>query len=638
MGKLKAITTTTGGVALLVVAIICLNVIASRLFVRLDVTGDRVFSLSEGTRRILDKLDDDVTAKLYFSRSIKDLPVAVKTYATRVEEVLNEYAAHSGGRLTVEVIDPKPDTDEEEWASKYGIGGVRLPKGDQLYFGVVFVAGSKEITIPYLDPRREELLEYDLSESLVRAFRKEQTRIGILSSLPVLGDGGPMAMMHGGGGGESWVLVDDLRRSFKVEEVPATTVEIPEGLKVLLVLHPKNLSPGAQYAVDQFLVRGGRLIVAVDPMSRVDLELSGRMAAMTGQMPSGSSDLDKLFQAWGVEYDKGAMVGDQTLATQINAGGHVLAYPFFMSLGKAGFSKESVITNGLNQMLLAEAGAFSLKEGSAYKLEPLISTTRESGTVDGMKAMMSQPLDLARELKADGKERVVAGLLRGRFKSAFDAPPPSPAAAEGQPKQPERKLPHKAEADAEAAVLLIGDVDFLHDGNAADKFRFGSQVMVRARNDNLAFLSNATDFLGGSEELISIRSRGRIQRPFTRVAQIQSDAQKRWQNEEDKLTKELEDLQKKLQELQAQRTDGNRMMLSSAQQAEIANFRDAERKARQRRREVRKSLREDVEALGRRLMAANLLFVPLATSLFGVGVFVRRSRRTRATKETSHAK
>jgi ABC-type uncharacterized transport system involved in gliding motility auxiliary subunit len=252
--------------------------------------------------------------------------------------------------------------------------------------------------------------------------------------------------------------------------------------------------------------------------------------------------------------------------------------------------------------------------------------------------MMSQPLDLARELKADGKERVVAGLLSGKFKSAFDGPPPAPAAADGKPKQPERKQPHKAEADAEAAVLLIGDVDFLHDSNAADKFRFGSQVMVRARNDNLAFLSNATDFLGGSEDLISIRSRGRIQRPFTRVAQIQSEAQKRWQNEEDKLTKELDDLQKKLQELQAQRTDGNRMMLSSAQQAEIANFRDAERKARQRRREVRKSLREDVEALGRQLMAANLLFVPLATSLFGVGVFVRRSRRTRATKEATYAK
>ena len=155
MEKLKTFTTTTGGVALLVVAILCLNIIASRLFVRIDATSDKVFSLSDGTRNILGKLDDDVTAKLYFSRSIKDLPVAIKTYATRVEEVLNEYAAHSKGRLSVEVIDPKPDTDEEEWAAKYGINGVRLPKGDQLFFGIVFVAGNREITIPYLDPRRE---------------------------------------------------------------------------------------------------------------------------------------------------------------------------------------------------------------------------------------------------------------------------------------------------------------------------------------------------------------------------------------------------------------------------------------------------------------------------------------------------
>lgn len=634
MEKLKAFTTTTGGVALLVVAIFCLNIIASRLFVRVDVTGDKVFSLSDGTRRILDKLDDDVTAKLYFSRSIKDLPVAIKTYATRVEEVLNEYAAHSKGRLSVEVVDPKPDTDEEEWAAKYGINGVRLPKGDQLFFGIVFVAGSREITIPYLDPRREELLEYDLSEALVRTFRKDQAKIGIMSSLPLMG-AGPMAMMQGEGG-ESWVFVDDLKRNFKVEEVATNVTEIPEGLKVLLVIHPKNLQDSALYAIDQFVMRGGRLIVAVDPMSRVDLEVSGRMAAMSGQMPSAASDLDKLFKAWGIEYNKAALVGDPTLATQINAGGQVLSYPLFMTLGKDGFSKDSVVTSSLNQMLIAEAGAFSLKEGSSYKFEPVISTTRDSGTVDAFKAMMSPPLELARELKTDGKQRAIAGILRGKFKSAYTEAPPAPATAEGQPKPAEPKFPYKAEADSDAAILLIADVDFLYDANAADKFRFGNQVMVRARNDNLAFISNGADLLGGSEDLISIRSRGRIQRPFTRVAEIQRDAQMRWQNEEDKLTAELDGLQKKLQELQEQRTDGNRMMLSAAQQAEIANFREAERKARQRRREVRKNLREDVEALGRQLIAANLLVVPFATSLFGVGVFMRRARRSRS-KEGSHA-
>lgn len=633
MGKLKTIMTTSGGVALLVGAIIFLNIIASRLFVRMDVTSDRVFSLSDGTRRILDKLDDDVTAKLYFSRSIKDLPVVVKTYASRVEEVLHEYAAQSKGRLTVEVVDPKPDTDEEEWANKYGITGVRLPKGDQMYFGVVFLVGSREITIPYLDPRREELLEYDLSESLIRALRREQTRMGIMSSLSVMG-GGMGAMFDEGN--EPWVFTEDLKRNFKVEEISTNVAEIPEGIKLLLVLHPKTLSQTALYAIDQFVLRGGRLIVAVDPLSRVDLQLNGRMAAMTGQMPTASSDLKQLFEAWGVEYKASSLIGDLTLATQINAGGQVLGYPFFMSLDRPQFAQSSVITSGLNQMLIAEPGALSLKEGSGYKLEPLLTTSRDSGSIESLQAMMGQPLDMVRDLKVDGKERILAGLLRGKFKSAFSAPPQPETASEGQTKPAERKAPHKAEADSEGVVLLIADVDFLHDSNAADKFRFGNQMMVRARNDNLAFLSNAADFLGGSEDLISIRSRGRIQRPFTRVAALQRDAQMRWQSEEDKLTKELDDLQKKLTDLQAQRTDGNRMMLSAAQEAEIANFREAERKARQRRREVRKSLREDVESLGYRLMAANLLLVPMATSMFGVGVFVRRGRRTRA-KEGKHA-
>ncbi len=184
---LRKITTTGSGLAMLAVAVVALNIIAARVFVRLDVTDERVFSLSDGTKRILEKQGGDVTAKLYFSRSLKDLPVVIKTYATRVEEVLNEYAVKSRGRLRVEVIDPKPDTDDEEWAQKYGLSGVRLPKGDQMYFGVVFLAGTKEVPLPYLDPRREEFLEYDLSEALVSVFKKDPPKVGILSSLPLFG-------------------------------------------------------------------------------------------------------------------------------------------------------------------------------------------------------------------------------------------------------------------------------------------------------------------------------------------------------------------------------------------------------------------------------------------------------------------
>lgn len=601
MSIVRKVTTTGGGLLLLVVAVVCLNIIASRVKVRLDATGDKVFSLSDGTKKILGKLDAPVTAHLYFSRSMKDLPVMVKTYATRVEEVLSEYASRSGQKLTMQVIDPKPDTEQEEQALRFGVTGVRMPRGDQMFFGVVFVSGAREIAIPYLDPRREEFLEYDLSEALVRVFNKEQPKVGVLSSLPVDGPEEP------------WVAVTDLRRNFAVQSIAMDAKEIPADLKVLIVLHPKSLPETLLYAIDQYVLGGGRLIVAVDPFSRVDLQMNAAAARQGGQMPQASSELDKLFAAWGVEYDKSKIVGDASYVTQINAGGPVVAYPFFLSLPEAAFSRDSVITSNLRQMLVGEGGAFAPKEGTGFTFEPLIKTTKDSGIVDGMLAGFMMPQDLARDLKVDGKERVLAAMVRGKFKSAF------PAALGDKP--------HKAEADAETSVVLVGDVDFLADQNAAEKFRFGSQTMVRVKNDNLSFLFNAADFLGGSQDLISIRTRGRIARPFTKVAELQKNAQIKWQAEEEKLNAQLADLQKKLNEIQQQRTDGNRFVMSKEQQEELKRFRAEEAAMKKRRREVRKGLREDIEALGNRLVALNMLSVPLAASVLGIGVFLGRSRR-----------
>jgi ABC-type uncharacterized transport system involved in gliding motility auxiliary subunit len=530
----------------------------------------------------------------------------VKTYATRVEEVLNEYAAHSNGKLTVEVIDPKPDTDDEEWAQKYGVSGVRLAKGEPMYFGIVFIAGTKEVAIPYLDPRREEFLEYDLSEALLSAFKKETPKVGVLSPLP----------LFGGIQGDPWVLISDLKRTFAVTELGGQEKEIPDDLKVLLVLHPKDLSDDVQYAIDQFLLGGGRLIVAVDPMSRVDLMVSGQ-ARMGGQMPQVASDLPKLFKAWGIEYDKGQMVGDLARATRINAGGADVDYPYFLSLADPDFARSSVITGNLRQMMLGEPGAFSLKEGTGLSFEPLLKTTKDSGTGAAQLAALMPPAELARALKTDGKERVVAGILKGKFKSAFDA---APAGA---------TKPFKKEADAEGSVVLIGDVDFFADQNAVTKMQLGSQVMVQAVNDNLSFVANAVDYLGGSPDLIAIRSRGRISRPFTRVQALQTSAQKRWKDEEEKLTARLTELQKKLNDLQAQRTDGNRLVLTPQQQQAVEGFRAEEREVKTKRREVRKNLREDIESLGHRLIAMNLLIVPALATAFGLSVFTRRSRARR---------
>lgn len=623
MTLMKKITTTASGLSLLILAVLSLNFIASKINVRFDLTQDKVFSLSDGTRNLLGKLERDVTIKLFFSRSMKDLPVPVKTYATRVEELLHEYADAGKGRITIEVIDPKPDTDDEEWAQKYGITGVRLPKGDQMYFGLVFLIGTQEMAIPYLDPRREEFLEYDIAEALMSKTKKETVSIGLMSSLPVIGSPSPV-MGPQGPIDDTWTIVNDLRRNFQVSKIETDAKEIPTNVKVLMVIHPKELPEQTLYAIDQFVVNGGKLVVAVDPMSRTDMQINANAPKTPGQAPKLSSDLEKLLAAWDIEYDKNNLVGDTALATQINAGGQMMRYPFFVTLNESLLSRQSVITGKLKSILVGEGGVISHKSGANSKFESLMNFTKDSGVTNSQSAMYMNPLDLARSLKPDGKERSLAAVVTGRFKTAF--PSGAPAGASSSQK-------HKAEADRETAIVVVADVDMFHDQNAVDKLRFGPQVMVRPRNDNLSFLVNAVDYLGGSEDLIAIRSKGRIARPFTRVAEIQKEAQKRWQAEEESLTKQINELQRKLNEMQAQRTDGNRFALNAEQQAEINKFREDERRFKKQRREVRKNLRDDIEQLGRGLVAANMLVVPMSAAGLGVSVFYRRSRRFRNTKQ-----
>lgn len=623
MPIMKKITTTASGLMLLVLAVVSLNFIASKINFRFDLTQDKVFSISEGTRSLLGKLERDVTIKLFFSRSLKELPVPVKTYATRVEELLHEYQDASNGRITIEVIDPKPDTDDEEWAQKYGITGVRLPQGDQMFFGLVFLIGTQEMAIPYLDPRREEFLEYDIAEALMSKIKKEPVKVGIMSSLPVMGSQSPV-MGPQGPIDDTWAVVNDLRRNFEVSKIETDAKEIPSGIKVLMIIHPKELSEATLYAVDQFVLNGGKLVVAVDPMSRTDMQINANAPKAPGEMPKISSDLEKLLATWDIEYDKNTLVGDTGLATQINAGGQMIRYPFFVTLNDTLLSRQSVITGKLKSMLVAEGGALSHKSGASSKFESLINFSKDSGTASAQSALYTNPVDLARSLKSDGKDRSLAAVVTGKFKTAFPGGAPSGASTSQK---------HRAEAERETAVVVIADVDLFYDQNAVDKFRFGPQIMIRPRNDNLNFLVNAVDFLGGSEDLIAIRSKGRIARPFTRVAEIQKDAQKRWQAEEESLTNQINELQRKLNEMQAQRTDGNRFALNAEQQAEITKFRDDERRFKKQRRQVRKNLRDDIEQLGRRLIAVNMLFIPMVATGLGASVFYRRSRRFRDDKK-----
>jgi len=617
--EIRNIAKTGSGILVLIVALIALNIITSRLSGRIDVTENKIYSLSDGTEKILDKLEGEIVARMYFSRSLKELPVAIKTYATRVEEVLAEYSLKSGGKITAEYVDPEPDTDEEEWAIKYGIQPVRLPQGSNLYFGIVLIKGATEIVMPYLDPRREEFLEYDLSESLLGLSRTSKPKIGIMTSLNVISSGGQNPYARGD---DSWVLATELKKNFEVENIDPGIGEISNDYSLVIVMHPKDADDSLQYALDQYVMKGGKLIVVVDPMSRFEMANQSPQAQMMGgAVQSASSDLPKLFSSWGIKYDPNQMVGDLSRGSNINAGGQVVNYPFFATFLGEDFSDGSVITNNLNQIVFAEGGFFAFDKSETLKFEPLVTSTKDSGLANSAMAGYLPPSEIIKNMKVDDKQYVMAGLLTGKFKSAYSARPEF--SEEDLTKFPSA---YKAEMDTEGAVMLIADLDMFTDGNSASVMNFGGQRLVQMRNDNLNFVFNAVDYLGGSSDLISIRSRGKLARPFTKVAEIQKDAQFKWKEKEEELSAELTRLQTELGKLQQQRTDGNRLALTAEQQDKIKSFREEERKIRKERRIVRKNLREDIESLGHKLIAINMLFVPFLVSALGLGVFMRRSK------------
>ena len=620
---------SAASVVMLIVALIAVNVIASLLPYQIDVTEEGIYTLSAGTKRILADLQEPATIKFYFSQDVPGVQVAIKTYGQKVRELLRKYESASGGKLRLEVYNPKPDSDEQEWATRYGLQAPTLPQGDRFFFGVVVLSEDREATIPFLDPRRQRFLEYDLSEAITRASQVKRPKVGLLSYLPISGSrGSPMS-----GPTPPWAVAQELRKSYEVVYISPNETAFDEDLALLVVILPKNVPDKVSYALDQFLLRGGRMIVAVDPNSRLDPAQGGAMFTM-----GGGSSLPKLFAAWGVKFDSDKIVGDLALATRVNAGADGLVeFPLWISAGSAQFNHDSVITSNLEEMILIDSGALEVGADFKYKFTPLISTSKDSGTVESMMARFAGPLELSKSLKTDGKSRVLAAMINGKFASAFpDGPPPAdkddkggdpPKAKEEAKAQSKPTKPHLAQAERDTSVFIIGDADFLGDQFSVREVNFFGQRVQQPINDNLAFFLNTVEFALGNQNLINIRSRGQLSRPFTRVQELQAQAQRRYQQEEQKLSERLEEVRNKLKVLEGETGGGKQPILSPTIVDEIQKFRAEEQHTRSALREVRKVLRQDIESLGNRLLLINLLLVPVLVAIVGFVVILRRAKR-----------
>ncbi len=618
-------------IVLLIVCLIGVNVIGSFLPLRLDITDDRLYTISDGTKKILDDLEETVTIKYYFSKSNSGLPTEFKAYAQRIKELLEEYSYLSDGKIKLEIFDPKPDSEEEEWAEQYGISRIALPNGDHLYLGMVALLLDLEVVIPFFDMRREEFLEYDISQAILSANNPKSPKIGIISSLNMAG-GAPPPMMGGPSRPPTqWAVVTELKKNFDVEVLPPTTEEIADDITLLLLIHPKDFSERVHYAVDQYVLRGGRLVVLVDPNSYFDAQNSP--GAQYGMPPNPKSDLPKLLKTWGVEFESSKLVGDFRYATPINAGaGQVVRYPLWMTLANEAMPSEHPITSQLEALLFVDSGYLRKAKDSSVEFTPILQTSLDSGAIESIKTRFSQPDQVIRDLKTDKQVKVLAAFIKNQFETAFPGGQPPKEKKENDQGTAEQEQPlknaHLSKAKEANTILVVADVDFITDPFSVQKLNFLGQTIVQPLNDNLNFMLNAVEFISGNDALMSIRSRGRFTRPFTRLIALEQQAQLRFQEEEIALQSKLKEVQDKLRNLEEQKDTKQKRLLTVEQQQEIKKFRVEELKTRKRLREVRKILRQDIESLGNWLLGINMLLIPSLVAVMGV-VFYRRRTSSR---------
>lgn len=614
---------SAGGVIVILLTLVFINLIFSQLNVRWDATADDLYSLSDGTREILSDLERDVTIKFFYSRDNVNLPVHIKTYAKRMLDFLREYEYASDGRVTVEVYSPKPDSEEEEWAQKYGIEPINLPTGERAYFGLVALSADQEEAIPSIDPTREAHLEYDITRLIHRVQSADQPRLGVISSLPVFGGPPPGLMRQQAAGSEPWVFLSELEKTYQVEQIPVSAETIEPEIDLLLLLYPRDMTPTLAYAVDQFILKGGDAILFADPMCVSD----------GSQSPAKSAIPETLFSAWGIKIDPAKVLVDFDYATRLrNQNNQVENNPLWLSVGERAFNADDVTTAPLESMLFPVAGAIEKTDTGNLTYTPLIQSSQQSAMTEAFRIRFGVN-QIRRDFKASADRYDLAVRLQGTFKTAFPAGKPEPEDSESEPSEASDEASETAEAGltegtAPATVIVVADADLLFDAYYVSRQNFLGFNIARIFNDNLNFLLNSCEVLTGSDALIGIRSRGKFERPFTKVETLERRAQERWLAREQELVAKVEETNRKLRQLEGQKDDSQQLIISDEQERAIEKFEAEKRRINEELKLVRRKLREDIETLGTQVKAVNIFVMPMIVALAGVGYGLYRRRKS----------
>ncbi len=641
--------------ALLAVFFVSTNIVSNNMLQgwRIDLTKEKLYTLSDGTKKIIENIDEPITLRLYYSVALaNDIPT-FRTYAARVRELIEEFASYSNGKIRLEIVDPKPFTDEEDDAVRYGMQGVQVTDTDKLYFGLVgFNLTDDQESVPFFQQEKESFLEYELTRLIHNLSDPKKPVIGLVTGHQMNAGVSPMMRLNPNAP-RPWAILEQIRETMELKDLGTSFESIEPGVDVLLIVHPPELKPATLYAIDQFVMNGGKVIAYLDPMSELG---SSQLRAAQGrpvQTPV-SSNLEPLLAAWGAKMHEDKVVGDWSIARQVNVGQYgrveIVRYLPWLKLEAENYNTDDIVTSQLGNVMFAAAGAFEPLEGATTQFLPLIQSTENAMLLKAEDIKFGpDPKTLISNFEADGIRHVVAASITGPAKSAFpDGPPTTEPKDEddkispGSDKDAKKtdktdKVEHIAEAKAPLNIILVSDGDSLYDNFWLQSREIGGQSVYIPTAANGSLLMNALDNLAGSSELINLRSRQRSDRPFRVVETLRRQAEQKFLNQEDELNKKLEDTLKKISNLQSKAQAEGGALLSEQQQAAIDEARQEVIGTRKQLRDVQANLNADIEQLESRVKLINIAAVPLLFTLLAIIVAALRLRRRRKAHEFARA-
>jgi ABC-type uncharacterized transport system involved in gliding motility auxiliary subunit len=627
--SLSRATLAWGGLALAAVILLSVNLIAgvSLHDWQADMTQEKLFTISDGTREVLREIDEPIKVRLYFSKQLGEASPSYALYFDRVQSLLENFSAISGGKLEVSYLDPEPFSKEEDRAVAAGLRKVTYDaEGDVGYFGLTAVNSTdNQETIEFFYPDRQTFLEYDVTKLIHTLANPKKRVVGVITGLPISGERDPQT----GQVIPPWLVMQQVGELFDVRRLEQNVERIPPDVDVLLVVQPDALTPKAAYAIDQYMLGGGRALVLVDPVSEVtQMETVGRSR-------EGLDELAKVFKAWGLQFDRSEVAADIAHAQRVRfgqSGDTVTDYVAWLGLDESSIDKSDVLSAGIETLNFATPGVLTPIKDAGTTITPIIRTSDQAMKVAitdvGVRA---DPIKLLREYKPGGTPLILAARISGTAKTAFPDGPPggdnTKSSAEAKPDAAKSEKESPQLKSGAINAIVIADTDVMADRFWVDQRDLLGQRVAVPTAQNAALVIGALENLSGSDALIALRGRGVHDRPFTLVEKQRRNAEQRFREKEQGLTKRLSELQDQLAKLES--SSGGQVILTQAEQESAEKFRAEMLNTRRELRDVKLALRQDIDRLDGWLKFANIMLVPLAIGISGVGWSLWRSNRTR---------